>query len=256
MTPGPEWERAAFLGDMHFGFAADGSPKHDERALAVAEKFLAWLRPDAIALIGDLVDAEDLGRFHKDPLRKKFLQQELDAAKAWLRRLRRRHPDTPILYRQGNHEERLWRHLCEAPALASLEALSWESLLDLDRLQIHRFGYGEHLELRGFLIEHGHLVRQGSAYSAAGMLRARGRSGISGHTHRLGLHYRTDAGGLKVWAENGCLCRLDPGYVIGAPDWQQGLTLVTWVTGSDLPHVEQVPIYHGRLVYGGRVFEA
>ncbi|MCA8938790.1 MAG: hypothetical protein KDB07_03230, partial [Planctomycetes bacterium] len=53
-------------------------------------------------------------------------------------------------------------------------------------------------------------------------------SGISGHTHRLGIHYRTTLAGTKFWIENGCLCNLDPDYTHGQPDWQHGFTSGYW----------------------------
>lgn len=74
------------------------------------------------------------------------------------------------------------------------------------------------------LVEHGEYVRKKAGASADAQLLARGRSGISGHTHRL-IHYPlTDATGMKTWTEAGCLCKLDPDYC-NYPNWQQGLVL-------------------------------
>ena len=74
-----------------------------------------------------------------------------------------------------------------------------------------------------------------------------------GHTHRLGIYYRTNAKGTHAAYENGCLCRLDPEYVQD-PDWQQGLSVVR-VGEKGFFNVQQVPIINRNfMMYGNKVW--
>ena len=58
-----------------------------------------------------------------------------------------------------------------------------------------------------------------------------------------------------MWAENGCLCRLDPDYMED-PDWQQGFTIAYVDRENQRFHLEQLPIINGRIVHAGEVYEA
>lgn len=69
------------------------------------------------------------------------------------------------------------------------------------------------------------------------------------------MHYRTDVHGVKVWVENGCLCSLNPEYIIGMPNWQQGLTIGYWVADNHRFVVEQLPIIEGKIFYQGRMLQ-
>jgi hypothetical protein len=70
-----------------------------------------------------------------------------------------------------------------------------------------------------------------------------------GHTHRLGIYYRTNASGTYAAYENGCLCRLDPEYAI-CPDWQQGFSVIH-VEANGYFHVQQIPILRRRTFFYG-----
>lgn len=154
------------------------------------------------------------------------------------------------------HEHRLQRYLWQHPEIASLRALELPELLRTEKLGIEYIEYGKPVFHHEFLVEHGNIARKHSAYTAAGMLQDRQISGISGHTHRLGSHYKTDGNGrVKVWFENGCLCDLEPEYIYGVPNFQHGFS-IGWFTADDNRFtVEQVPIIKGRLFYKGRIWQ-
>jgi predicted phosphodiesterase len=244
-----ETERALFLGDWHV-------PYQDMIAVELAFSFMEWFGPDTIFLIGDFQDFYSVSRFDIDPERIQSLQHELDVGRGILKRLRRAAPDARIVYLSGNHEHRLTKFLWAHPKISGLRNLQLPSLLGLEELEIEYHTYHEQLNWYGLLVEHGDRASKKSAYTAAAMMDARGVSGITGHTHRLGAHFRSDNAGNKVWYENGCLCRLDAEYVIGKPNWQHGFSVGFGLSGRTRFIVEQVPILSGRLFYNGQLWEA
>jgi predicted phosphodiesterase len=238
-------ERAVFLGDWHV-------PYHDPTAVGLALDFVRWFRPTAVFILGDFVDCYAFSRFDKDPRRLLEAQDELDQGRAILARLAKAARGARLHYLDGNHEHRLPKYLCKHPELSSLKAVQLPSLLGLREMGYRHHGCHEHLTWSGLRVEHGDLVRRASGATAKAMLERRGVCGISGHTHRLGAYYRTDANGPKVWLENGCLCDTRPDYMIGEPDWQQGFTVAYAAPGRRRFVAEQIPIIDGRLCYAGR----
>tara|TARA_Y100001938_G_C8072846_1_gene424193 strand:+ start:1109 stop:1870 length:762 start_codon:yes stop_codon:yes gene_type:complete len=244
----PSTEKVIFLSDLHF-------PHHDPAAISLVLSFIRWFEPEYVYIIGDLLDFYALSSFSKDPNRTLELQKELDMAREFLTVLRRACPDAEIFFREGNHEDRLQRYLKAHPEIFNLRALTMDSLLNLTELNIHHYGYREDLFHKGFCVEHGDVVRKKSAYTAAAMLEKRVKSGITGHTHRLGVHYRSLRDQTLVWYENGCLCQTKPDYIIGAPDWQQGFTIGHWIESSQRFVLDQICITNQKIFYQGVLFK-
>lgn len=243
-------ERHAFIGDIHV-------PYHDERALGLALDFISWWKPHRLYLIGDIIDFYQLSRYDKDPERLLGLQGEFDDTIQVLYRFRKAVGDKcRIIYKEGNHEFRLVKYLWAHPEIAGLKVMQLGSLLSFADLGIQEhYGYKDMLWLLPgkFLVEHGDMARKWSGYTARGMLEKRGVSGISGHTHRMGSNFLTNYGnGVHVWYENGCLCRLDPGFIHGLPNWQQGFS-VGYVTPKRVD-IHQVSIREGLIHYGEQIF--
>ncbi len=238
-------ERAVYLSDLH-------CPHHDPRAVACALSFIRWFDPAKVFLLGDICDFYQLSRFDRRPDRNLELQGDLDATREVLTRIRDAVPSAQVVYLEGNHEARLTKYLWKHPEVAGLNALRLPHLLGLDDLDISYVSADTVYRYGGLCIEHGEIVRARSGYSARGQLDRRGVSGVSGHTHRLSVHYHTDLAGVHWWAENGCLCGLTPEY-LKAPDWQQGFT-VTHTDPSGRIAVEQVLVSDGSAVFAGRVF--
>jgi predicted MPP superfamily phosphohydrolase len=242
----PKTERVVFLSDIHV-------PYHDPVAITLVYKFLSWFKPTGIYVIGDLLDFYSLSRFDKDPTRLLTLQQELDEGVEFLAKLRSICPEAYIYFREGNHEYRLTRYLCAHPELYTLRALQLPAMLKFKDLEIEYCDYNGALDHYGFLVEHGDIVRRHSGYTAKGMLDKRGISGITGHTHRMGSHFQTNTAGTTCWYENGCLCKTDPEYILGQPNWQQGFSvLYSW---DNQFAIDQLRISQNRLFYQGRMWE-
>lgn len=226
-------------------------PYHDSCALQAAFRFAAHLKPKVV-LIHEVCDWYAISRFDRDPLRRLQLQEELDEARSWLKRLRRAVPDSRIIMLESNHDERLGRFLRgTAPELAHLRCLGFRNLLGLSEFNI---SYTREFSYRGFLWKHGDLVRKFGAYTAKNELAKEGVSGASGHTHRLGQTFLTQRGGEYTWIEGGCLCTLRPDYINGIADWQQGCSLVSFLPGKTNFRASLHPVIDGVIAYGDREF--
>jgi len=212
--------------------------------------------------MGDLVDAWQISAFDKDPSRKASLQDDIDEAAGLLRGVRKVLPKAVCYLLEGNHEDRLRRLIWRMPEgqreIARLRvfqsAVSWPNMLglaDLDFRFVPMQGQARARILPKLIIKHGSVVRRWSAQSAKAEWERYGKSGLSGHTHRLGAFYTNDFNGAHVWAETGCTCSLDPEYCVD-PNWQQGCVVVTYV--GDRFAVEPVYIQNGTAIWRGREY--
>lgn len=236
---------AAVCNDIHYPF-------HDSRATGLFVDVVTVVQPDHIFINGDAMDFYDLSRFSKDPIRKYKLQEELDLCHQFLQELRTACPNAWIDFLEGNHEDRLTRFIRDNDAISSLRDLSIPRQLGLRELEISHHPYGETVWCGDMLVEHGDAVNKHSAYTAKNMLDKRGHSGISGHTHRMGIHHKSKTGIVQAWVENGCLCDLSPEYAKGAPDWQQGFCLVHMWDGKI--HFEPIQIHEGECAFAGKIW--
>lgn len=248
---------ALLYGDTHI-------PHHDPAAVAVVQAIARETTPDLIVHMGYLLDCYTLSRWDKNPERRETLQDEIDAARQHIAQMRLCSPNSRFVLLEGNHEDRLRRTLwnLDGPAavLAQLtafkQAMTWPALLGLDELGAEFVPYGEqskHRFLPKFLLKHGTVVRNKSAYTACGEHYKYGMSGASGHTHRLGQFYHRDHNGNHVWSETGCTCRLDPEYAPD-PDWQQGCVFLTLDTQTGAVQAEPVYIHNGTAVFRGAFY--
>jgi hypothetical protein len=58
-----------------------------------------------------------------------------------------------------------------------------------------------------------------------------------------------------MWMEAGCLCLLNPSYMMGkVPNWQQGFGIGFFKEGSKRFHMERIPIIAGKAMYSGVEF--
>lgn len=239
--------------EMHVVLSDQHIPFQDPVIEDLSIDFLAEHQPKVIHLLGDVLDFYSLSSFDKDPQRRETLQDELDGATRYFKRLRKVCPKARIIYSEGNHENRLRRYLwSQARALSNLRTLSFEELLGLKEFNIEWVDASAPYRMGHLLFIHGELVRRASGASAKGHMDKFGCNVIHGHTHRLGAHYhRTYDDMMGAW-ENGCLCTLDPEYAT-CPDWQNGWSVV-WFHG-DMFNVEQVCVVNAQYVYHGKVYK-
>lgn len=234
-------EIVVFLSDIHF-------PYQDAAAVASSLSLIRSVRPDRVVLNGDICDFFQLSRFNKALERLDSLQDEIDMGVRFRRDVRNAAPDSWIDETEGNHDNRVTSYVKQnARALASLRALEPANLFGYQELGIH-WHSGAGFRLRpDFLVKHGTIVRGEGGAAAKAELLAAGISGVSGHTHRLAT-YRRAGYAQRQWTEQGCLCRTDPDYVVGKPNWQQGIAVGEFT--RDHFHIHEVPFVGGKLRLG------
>jgi hypothetical protein len=249
---------ALIYGDTQFPF-------QDDAALNIVRQISIDVVPDVLVHIGDLVDCYSISDYDRDPRRQFTLQDEINMARQHLVLMRVTNPQARFHLYEGNHEDRLrrmlWRLKGTATELMNLDIiqreLTWPRLLGLDQLGISFYAYNGKQAgvpvLPKFSVIHGNIVRKFSGYTARGEMEKYGRSGASGHTHRLGVHYHQNHSGNYCWFETGCTCKIDPEYVQN-PDWQQGCVIATFdpETGAFSP--EPVYIHNGLAVWRGKIY--
>ena len=235
------------LNDFHIPF-------HDPSAIDVAFQLVKHIEPITI-IVHEVLDWYSLSRFDKDPNRKMRLKEDLVEAIVVLQRLRKLCPETRIVMVESNHDKRLIKYLrTKAEELHNLGCLKIESLLHLKDLNIE---YRKDYIFRNVLFKHGDVIRKYSGYTARAELDKEGVSGMSGHTHRLAMHYETLRGGKYVWMESGCLC--DPKqaeYIDGTANWQNGCAMFIFQKGSKHFQPVLLPIIDNEILYGDKTFRS
>ncbi len=231
-------------------------PFQDQRVVREVELFMGELQPDLILHPGDVSDFYQLSKFDRNPNRGKggTIQTECTMAAAMFARERGLCPNARIIVEPGNHWDRLRRYLwSKAPELSDLDCLQIASLMKLKDSEVELMDADEGVLINGnFLVTHAEIIRAHSSYTAKGMSDKHGGSGMHGHTHRLGSYYKTNRSGVYGWWENGCLCDLDPDWVIH-PNWQHGFSVITFGQSGRF-WVEQMQIIHRKFMYGGKTW--
>ena len=235
-------EKTVSVSDIH-------APFHDEEALQAVIDFIGQFKPRHLVLNGDILDCYTISKFEKNSDLRMSFQDELDATRDVISRLIAAAPaKCRTVYLQGNHEDRHRRLLWDNPALADLRNLQLSQLLKLRELGVKKFmRYGELHNHLGVAFTHGSIARKHGSYTARAEREEHGISGVSGHTHRLGVSYKTYTDRIVTWYEQGCLCDLKPGYIRGTPNWQHGF-LIGWRSPSTgRLSCQLVPVFEGEI---------
>lgn len=245
-------------GDIHF-------PHHDVRALNIRNQILDFLNPEVVVDHGDTGDCESISKFPKDPFARISLHEEFEMMARDFGEVHSITPKASHIWLEGNHEERLKRLLWRAADTRDLaeiltlplvtEALEWKKLLGLEGLDWELIPYPKHkLLFDKLILVHGSTVRMHSGYSAKAEHDRYGKSGLSGHTHRMGAFYHTDYNGIHSWHELGMLGKIRSDYVAHA-NWQQGMGVVTWNKDRTRWGFEPISIHDGLAIFRGLRFE-
>lgn len=249
--------RAVVYGDTHYPF-------QDDKALTVLKAVIRDVKPHVVVHIGDLVDCWQISRFDKDPARSDSLQQNIDAARTHLHEIAQLAPKATRVWLEGNHENRLTRAIWKMDGaqreLARLrvfqQAMTWPVLMDTAGMGWEFIGERDQSKrqiLPKIITKHGTIVRKFSGYTARAEWEKYGASGISGHTHRLGMFFHRDHNGTARWMESGCTCLLDPPY--GSDfDWQQGFVVLAWNADRRLMDTQMISIRDGSALYHEREY--
>ena len=216
--------------------------------------FVEWLKPEGFIWNGDITDFYALSSFSKNPLSEDTIVSERKATQEYMKRVRSYKFIKTRDWLGGNHEDRFRRYIWQNAKALGLDAdITLAELFEVEKYGFKYQPYGAILQLGKLDVTHGTIVRQHSGWSAKAHYDKRGGSVLIGHTHRMGIYYRTNAKGVHAAYENGCLCKMDPEYVQD-PDWQQGFSVVHVGTDGYF-NVQQIPVVGGnRIHYGDKVF--
>lgn len=255
-----KFRKAVVYGDRH-GISAD--PAAEQVLYAIIED----LEPDVIVNVGDDVDCYTISSFDRDPKRIHTLQDEIENTQAHFHKVAQIAPTADKYWLEGNHEDRLrrlvWRLPGASQELAKLkvvqEALTWEKLVgtkDVGFTFVPATKQTKTVIIPNLVIKHGTKLASYSAFTAKLEQWSYGKSGLSGHTHRLGKFYHRDLNGSHVWCETGCLCKLNDVDWAPDPDWQQGLAIVTYEADGSWFEINDIYIQDGKARIGPTVYEA
>jgi predicted phosphodiesterase len=191
---------------------------------------IEWLRNcgvDTLLLNGDMMDCYNLSS-HEKVENNRSWKWELDAARTMVKHLRQFFGDkVRIVYREGNHEERLKRYL--AQKAKELEGtIILEELLGLNEQGIEWVDERAKVKAGKLWIDHGHEWFGGGGVNPARNYRMKAVDNVMvGHVHKTSTDlFRRPLDGTFIagWSV-GCLCDLNPRY---APrnNWNHGVALV------------------------------
>ena len=196
------------LADLHIPF-------HDEDAITQAIKDAKKSNCDGLLLLGDIVDFYAISDFTHDP-RYRRISEEIDITKAMIEYLKQELNPKQIIWKLGNHEDRLYRYMCiKAPELLGIENLEFENLFETNKYKIYVVKDYNILRYKDLLFLHGHEYK--STYepvnpARGAFLRAK-ENVVIGHQHRTSEHTEKTASGktISTWSV-GCMCNLHPKF--------------------------------------------
>lgn len=214
--------RVLVLGDIH-------APYHDLAALNAALTYGRRNRADTIILNGDFLDCHKISKYTKNPT-SPSLAHEFSTGAAILKGIRAAFPAAKIVYKLGNHEERLGNHLKDsAPEVYGLfggiEEI-YRTKLGLDDLGIVLVPNQQLIRLGDLYVAHGNEINISGVHAAYMMAMRMGANVLASHLHRS--QERAIKGrvkGLTAGWVTGCLCNLRPGYYM-YNDWVHGFAFV------------------------------
>jgi len=265
----PERKRAPAIGnqstlttvhfsDIHF-------PYHDPACVEILYQILEDLPSvEFVADQGDTIDCQEISSYPKDPTERIGLKEEILQGAQHFATVTDLAPNAQKVWTEGNHEDRLRRLIWslaesrQAGEILTLEpvkaSLQWGSLLGLDSLGWEVIPYPSHHLLWNLLVVcHGETARQGSGQSEKAELTKYSKSGVSGHTHRIGFYGQRIYDGSLGWWGLGCMCTLTTSY-INHPNWQQGFAVINWAPDKKTYSVERVRVHNGKAIFRGKTY--
>jgi len=244
---GERFVKQLFLPDLH-------CPDYNKKIFKSVIDFARDYKPHVVHVIGDWMNFTTISKFDVVEDYNVTLADEIKEGRKLLKEtvdtIREASPEAKFKFYEGNHEFRLAKYLArDAVALRGLtdiydaDILTLPHLLGLKELGVEWHKYIDVHREDNVIIEHGHIVRSKSGYTASGQIDKRGQSGFSGHTHRLAMISRNQGGAVKFWVECGSLCNLKPTprYAV-EPDWVNGFAIGIYDKQENIMHPHTVLI--------------
>lgn len=238
--PGPT--NALLLSDVHV-------PYHNRQALELAVARGKAANVNTVILNGDSTDCYEVSSFQPDP-RKCDFPGALRTTREMLAWIRAHFPKARIIYKEGNHEERLERYFTvRAPAVLDCDEFQLRNLLKLDDLGIEWLGEKRPILLGKLYVIHGHEFRcvfSNPVNPARGLFLRAKLSAMCGHFHQSSQHSEKNLGGkvVSTWS-TGCLCDMRPEYM-PLNNWSTGFAIVE-VDGAGAFQVSNFRVIDGHV---------
>jgi len=249
------------INDIHIPF-------HDSRLVTVSAEGMLLdiaedLEVDRILLNGDVLDCYNWNSYGVHPEVQVDMETEIYLGRCFFENLRKRFPDTEIVFLYGNHEYRYERWVIEK-AKPMYNRLKLDADLGLERLGIEWYPYQFEYQLEQ---TNCYAVHSPPSYSVNGarasLLKKFDQTFLYACTHREQKACVTGGSG-QVYAAyfNGWLGSVDEtpshrkvfSYRKGHVDWQHCFSIVTIVDGKDA-HVNQISIRDHACVVDGHYYD-
>lgn len=235
-TPG----RWLILSDVHV-------PYHDPTTIRLAVAEAKRREVKGVLLNGDTLDSHEVSAHDRDRTALRYTE-EIERGKQFLAWLREQLPHARIVYKEGNHEERLQRYVSQrAPALEGLEGLDLQSLLHFSDYGVEWVGDKRVVRLGHLCALHGHEYRGGGGVMPARWLYLRTKYvSICGHFHRTSEHGERNVAGKeeRAWSV-GCACYLFPRY-LPQNQWNHGFAFVE-ISSDNQFSVDNLRVFQGKI---------
>lgn len=240
------------------------SPSHDAKAVAAITQLVSDYEPDELYCVGDEADSPEPSRWNKGRAEEyaKTLQKGLDTTSQIMEDFKKALGDKPFHTMRSNHGDRISNYINRyAPALASLRALEYETLLRYRELDIT---YHDRIWqfARGWALAHGdegNLI-QTAGGTAMSLAKRTGLSIVCGHTHRQGIQHQHVGINGRVASrlfgvEVGHLMDLKKaGYLpTGSANWQSGVAVLYIHRTHVVPVL--VPIINNSFTLEGQTYK-
>ncbi len=230
------------LSDVHI-------PYHDKRTIELA---VAEAKRDAavgVLLNGDTLDFYALSHHYREP-DKLRAKEEIEKGRALLEWLRSQFPRARVVYKEGNHCERMRKYLANrAPEIFDLDELRLENLLRAPQCGVEWVMDGRPVMLGKLPVFHGHEFKGGGGVMPARWLLLRTfESAMVGHFHQPSMFTaRTPTGReIGMWSL-GCACHLKPAYLRNN-QWANGWGMVTVHRDGEYEAASRRILKDGRVV--------
>ncbi len=223
-TPG----RWLVLSDVHIPF-------HDRKTVELAVREAKRVKVVGVLLNGDIFDCHALSRFDREPTAIRYVA-ERELGIAFLDYLRARFPTQQMIFKEGNHEERLGNYLIRrAQELFGLKVLSLPSLMEFERFGLEHVGDFRVIRLGRLNVIHGHEYKptiQAPVNPARGLFLRAKSVALAGHFHQTSEHHEPRITGKPQGAWSvGCACQLNPRWM-PLNKWNLGFAIVEIDSGG------------------------
>lgn len=230
------------LADTHLPF-------YDRKTVLSAVGEAKKQRVSGVLLNGDILDSHELSRWDRTPDDPRY-PEEIEMGRRFLQWLRGELPKARIIWKDGNHEQRLANYLCRrAPALFGLDVLTIPGLLHFDRYSLEYVTDKRVIRVGKLNVIHGHEYPHSSnpVNPARGLFLRAKSVAICSHFHQTSEHHEPTITGKPQGAWSiGCACDLQPLYM-PLNRWNLGFAMVRIDSHGDF-EVRNLRVMDGKVI--------